>query len=393
MQARIGDRAALAAQLMNRFAARTGLISSSPRRRYLWTDAFAVCNFLDLARSTGEGYYRELALRLVDDVHHELGRFRRDDPRAPGWISGLSNAEGEAHPTQGGLRIGKPLRERAAHEDFDPDLEWERDGQYFHYLTKWMHALDETARATREPRYHCWARELATAAHHGFAYGPLEERRMAWKVSTDLSRPLVPVMGQHDPLDGFVTIAELEATATDLGVAREPSLAETAADYARMLEHASFATDDPLGLGGLLFDAVRLARANADQALVAALLEAAVIGLRHFLASPELRAPAQARLAFRELGLAIGLSAIPMLASPPLVDGLDESARAALTELSDDLPLRTEIEAFWLDSDHRKTTTWREHEDIDDVMLATSLLPRALLTNQDFLEQPTIAHA
>jgi len=121
--------------LMRQFAERTGLTSDRPTRRYLWTDAFAVCNFLGLARLTGERSYADLALRLVDQVHHVLGRYRADDTRA-GWISGLGEREGEAHPTRGGLRIGKALPERGPGEPFDQGLEWDRDGQYFHYLTK-----------------------------------------------------------------------------------------------------------------------------------------------------------------------------------------------------------------------------------------------------------------
>jgi len=39
--------------LMTNYAERTGLASEQPRRRYLWTDAFAVCNYLGLARSSG----------------------------------------------------------------------------------------------------------------------------------------------------------------------------------------------------------------------------------------------------------------------------------------------------------------------------------------------------
>src|SRR5215831_21005427 len=34
--------------LMRSFADRTGLTSGRPKARYLWTDAFAVCNFLEL---------------------------------------------------------------------------------------------------------------------------------------------------------------------------------------------------------------------------------------------------------------------------------------------------------------------------------------------------------
>src|SRR5512134_913325 len=115
--------------LMARFVERTG-----DARRYLWTDAFAVCNFIGLDQD-------ELALQMIERVHRVLGRHRTDDSRT-GWISGLADRAGEQHPTVGGLRIGKPLPERRAGEPLDDRLEWDRDGQYFHYLTKWMHALD-----------------------------------------------------------------------------------------------------------------------------------------------------------------------------------------------------------------------------------------------------------
>ena len=55
-----------AIELMTGFAERSGLSSERPQQRYLWTDAFAVCNFLGLSRMTGEKRYTELALRLVD---------------------------------------------------------------------------------------------------------------------------------------------------------------------------------------------------------------------------------------------------------------------------------------------------------------------------------------
>src|SRR5512143_3895093 len=186
-----------AVELMQRFAARTGVSAPSPPERYLWTDAFAVCTFLGLARTTGESRYTDLALRLVDQVHHVLGRHRADDRRT-GWISGLDEAQGEAHPTAGGLRIGKPLPERALDEAIDERLEWERDGQYFHYLTRWMHALDQVTRSTGQLLFHRWACELAHAAHRAFTYtAPYGAKRMYWKVSIDLSRPLVASMGQH----------------------------------------------------------------------------------------------------------------------------------------------------------------------------------------------------
>ena len=60
--------------LMNNFAERTGPASEQPRRRYLWTDAFAVCNYLGLARASGEQGYAKSALQLVNQVHYTLGR-------------------------------------------------------------------------------------------------------------------------------------------------------------------------------------------------------------------------------------------------------------------------------------------------------------------------------
>lgn len=66
----------LAQTLMADFADSTGLSGKTMPRRYLWTDAFAVCDFLGLHRQTGEARYLELAVALVDQVHHILGRHR-----------------------------------------------------------------------------------------------------------------------------------------------------------------------------------------------------------------------------------------------------------------------------------------------------------------------------
>jgi hypothetical protein len=126
-----------------------------------------VLALLSLHRATGLEVYRTDAERLASLVHRTLGRHRADDVRS-GWISGLSEHEGEQHPTAGGLRIGKPLAERAAREPLDPELEWERDGQYFHYLTKWMLALSQLALATGDATHNRHAIELARAAVRAF---------------------------------------------------------------------------------------------------------------------------------------------------------------------------------------------------------------------------------
>ena len=372
-----------AAQLMDQFAANTRADACQPPRHYLWTDAFAVCVYLGLARATGNPSWRDRALALVEEVHHTLGRHRADDHRH-GWISGLGEAEGDAHPTAGGLRIGKPLPERAPGEPIDERREWNRDGQYFHYLTRWMHALDQVARATGEARFNQWARELDAAAFRAFSYAPeppLPTRRMHWKMSIDLSRPLVASMGQHDPLDGYITTLQLRATTAAMAHS-QPDLAEESREYAAMARRGDWATDDLLGIGGLLVDAWRvqqLARqgAGVEPQLFERLLEASRSGLARYVQGGDLQLPARYRLAFRELGLAIGLHAVErMQAAAP-------GQRVQLAALAQYLPLAGDIEAFWLDPAQQRSETWIEHQDINTVMLATSLVPDGYLDLQN----------
>jgi hypothetical protein len=373
-------RVDFARELMVGFAERTGLTSERPPRRYLWTDAFAVGNLLGLARATGEARYAELAMRLIDQVHRTLGRHRGDDGRS-GWLSGLGEEEGEDHPTRAGLRIGKPLPERGADEPANPHLEWDRDGQYFHYLTRWMYALDLASRERQDRWLHRLAVELAQAAHRAFVHVPLGARRprMVWKMSIDLSRPQVASMGQHDPLDGFLTCVQIQDTGRALGAkAGEPELVEEIASFAAMIER-DLATADPLGIGGLLLDASRIhqlllrdavapvpAAASIHAGLLHHVLAAALAGLELVAVRGDLAGPASARLAFRELGLSIGLAATASRFQPV--------ARYA--------PLRRIIESFWLDPAHRQAATWTEHQDINEVMLATSLAPGGFATLQ-----------
>ena len=370
-----------AGKLMRDFAQRTGLDSDRPPRRYLWTDAFAVCNFLGLARATGEPQYKELALRLIGQVHHVLGRQRDDDPRS-GWISGLDEEEGEKHPTRGGLRIGKKMPERGESEPFDERLEWERDGQYFHYLTRWMHALDQASRATGNPGLNIQARELAATAHDAFTYSvsPAHIPRMYWKMSIDLSRPLVPSMGQHDPLDGYITAIQLRATATGLSLSNAgPDLEKAIHQYGDMISMDNLASPDPLGIGGLLADAYRVMQLTdlgkmPDGNLLEHLLTAALSGIEYYARSSELQAPAEYRLAFRELGLAIGLHAVEHMQKVVKENtAINNGARDQLGELARYVTLAEKIESFWRKAENQEAHTWLEHQDINEVMLATSL--------------------
>ncbi|MDW5562124.1 MAG: hypothetical protein SA339_02775 [Methanomassiliicoccus sp.] len=364
---------------MTKFASRTGLEpEGAGPRRYLWTDSFAVCNFLELHRLTGEDRFRRLALRLVDQVHRVLGRHRGDDGRR-GWISGLPEDEGREHPTAGGLRIGKKVSERAPGESMDPREEWDRDGQYLHYLTKWMHALARVSEVAAEPRYLRWAIELAAVAQERFAYNhPSGGRRMFWKMSIGLDRPLVLSMGQHDALDAFVTYRELQLAEEQFPEASFPDLGPAIEDATAMCRKGSWATDDPLGVGSLLIDAWR----------VASMEDGTTLGLlRHISAESAVSMaavgemdcdiPATHRLAFRELGLSIGLHAAERLDARP--GGMDEVLADEFDILRSHAPLGRRIEAFWSDLRNRDNDLWREHEDIDTVMLATSLVPDGFL--------------
>ena len=378
-------------EIMMKFARETGLSpAGSAPRRYLWTDAFAVCNFLGLYRETGREEFRDLALQLVDQVHSTLGRHRQDDPRT-GWISGLDEEQGRKHPTHGGLRIGKELNERGLHDPFDEGLEWDRDGQYYHYLTKWMHALNRVTRVTGDFTYNRWGTELTRTAHAKFIYtssfaGP---KRIHWKMSIDLSRPLVLSMGQHDPLDGFVTYNELQATAAkDPEKSTGRDLHAEILDMANICEGKSWTTDDPLGIGGLLFDAFRVAQlivsGDLDQAgLLGTLLESCLIGLDFFVKENSLKIPVGYRLAFRELGLSIGLRAAEKIRelieqkSWPLRE--KDSPHSLLKALGRYGGLRETIEKFWLEGKNREADSYIAHHDINEVMLATSLAPDGFL--------------
>ncbi|WP_345977352.1 hypothetical protein [Sulfurimonas sp. HSL3-7] len=358
--------------------------------RYLWTDAFAVCNFLELFRRTGEQRYKEEALLLVDQVHHVLGQHRSDDSRS-GWISGLENKEGELHPTIGGLRIGKKSNERKFDAPYNERLEWEQDGQYFHYLTKWMHALNLVTQVTGDFRYNRWALELAKTAHGRFTYTiPGNEKRMYWKMSIDLSYPLVPSMGQHDALDGYITYLQLVKTASeDPQTSHELHLESEIAEMAEISQAVNWATDDPLGIGGLLSDAFMLTQliiAGSMEHLsdmFPKLLAHAKSGIDLFMRTDTLKYPPHYRLAFRELGLSIGLHAIEkteQLFSEHADCFADRLLlQSQLKELNAYLPLCEIIENFWMKPENQKSSTWNEHLDINSVMLATSLDPDGYL--------------
>jgi hypothetical protein len=212
---------------------------------------------------------------------------------------------------------------------------------------------------------------------------------MVWKMSTDLSRPLVPSMGQHDALDGLITCTQLETTASLLSsTSHGPSLKQAVADFATMIQALDIRTEDPLGLGGLLSDACRVAQLMAwgafeDGTLLERLLAVAQEGLVLSLRHGEWQQPASRRLAFRELGLVIGLSTIELF-QKETDDGrrsvfANAELRARIQSLVPYVALRSAIVSFWSDAEHQQSRTWSDHRDINEVMLATSLIPEGFL--------------
>lgn len=132
------------------------------RGRYLWTDAFGVLNFITLARETSQPHYLTLAGILVETVHETLGRTRDLSARLPGAT--------DLSPLSGGLRIGK---EEASGSD--------GDGQYHHYLTLWMLALNRLSIASGQKKYNDQAVTLAKAIHPAFVYQQDAPRpQMVW---------------------------------------------------------------------------------------------------------------------------------------------------------------------------------------------------------------------
>lgn len=218
--------------------------SGGHRGRYLWTDAFGVLNFLTLHResarvpgATKDDKYLTLARRLVETVHDILGRTRDGKSRLPGAT--------DEKPLGGGLRIGK-IDERG------PD----GDGQYHHYLTIWMFALNRMSLASGDPKYNRLAVQLAKAIHPRFFINRESTRpRMVWKMAMDLSIPLVSSEGNLDPIDGYVIFRLLQAAALQMNDGKV--LDEEIGDYKRVMERKGehFVSSDPLDLGMTLWTA------------------------------------------------------------------------------------------------------------------------------------------
>jgi hypothetical protein len=119
-----------------------------------------------------------------------------------------------------------------------------------------MFALNRMAMASGDMDYNRQAVQLARAIHPKFFVGRSSARpRMVWKMSMDLSAPLVTSEGNLDPIDGFVVFRLLQATAIEAGDGEV--LTEEIADYRRVMDRKGehFVSSDPLDLGMTLWTA------------------------------------------------------------------------------------------------------------------------------------------
>ena len=360
-----------AKNLMDSFAQRTGILKNkgNPEDRYLWTDAFAVQNFFGLYHIFGEETYKEYAYKLIEMVHETLGSFHPEDSRT-GRISGLSGEEAKEKPTAGGLRIGKKRPERRGDQPINERLEWERDGQYFHYLTRWIHALLQAAIESGESGYSKWAAELLLASDK-FIYSSGLGPRMYWKMSTDLSRPLVTGMGGHDPLEGLICAVALKEAVPE----KAEDLENLRIKFYTMCQGKTWETSDSLGIGGLLLNTVKAANLEETDDLPPSskpekLLEDSINSLEEYQVLKETDYPASRRLAFRECGLSLGLRTLA---------GAKEELRSKdlpVEKIVEYLFLAKKIEEFWKKNSNQQVPTWTNHLNINAVSLAASLVAK-----------------
>lgn len=314
---------------------------SDNKSRYLWTDAFGVCNYITLYCETKDPMFLVQADILIQDVHDTLGKDRSLKTRL-----GKST---DSRPLLGGLRIGK----------IDPEGTTDGDGQYFHYLTKWMYALNKMSLAKNDPKYNDWAVDLAKVAHDGFVKGPNSDRpRMFWKMSIDLSRPHVNSEGNLDPFDGYVTYRAVQETAPD-----PTTLKDQIHTFEQMVmaKYPYYSSNDPLDLG----EALWITHFYPTEEWSKHVSNVSLNSLEHLYTRKYFNMPESRRLAFREFGTTIGVQ-------------VDPTASAAGSPWHERV---STLNDFWKD---RLYT--RDH-DITPVMFCTSLNPGVFWAKYSLLQR------
>jgi hypothetical protein len=117
--------------------------------------------------------------------------------------------------------------------------------------------------------------------------------------------------------------------------------------------------------------------------MLSTLLGSAKDGMDAFSLTDTLSHPAEYRLAFRELALAIGLQTIDkMMLMIKQHPGSFPGQQLLISQLADfslHLSLMKKIKMFWLTAINQQSNTWTDHIDINSVMLATTMGPDSYL--------------
>ena len=214
------------------------------QRRYLWTDAFGVLNFVTMAQRYPESrraVYLDAAKKLIDSVHATLGQPRSAAfPMAP-------QQDGTPWGFKG-LRIGK------LHARTSSDAGMEYDGMYWHYLDKWLFALLRYHQASADVDVLRDAVRLVKALHPSFMDKSRSGKPLGlhWKMNSDLTP--IPGLGQaypnDDALSGYLVYSLIHHASAGHDV---PSVEQECRELREVAERYVLSgvrvSPDPLGFG------------------------------------------------------------------------------------------------------------------------------------------------
>ena len=258
---------------------------------------------------------------------------------------------------------------------------WSGTGRsVFHYLTKWMHLLSGGLR-------HGQLQICSVGRRAGTEIFPSLCPQARWRLLEDEHRSLKTARpaGLHDASDGYITLLgeTQHALATIQDHPEGDDLTPAIETLSALCQHKDWTTwpcgplfdgGTPLPINWRQSTDIRLLEEEARRHGLAALL----------LASRYLDRPTAHRLAFRELGLAIGRARCR--SSPD--DQRQQLVRILLIAQDHRVPsaiwsLGEHIIGVWLPQANHQDESWRAHEDINDVMLATALIPNMVLSVGD----------
>lgn len=218
-----------------------GLCADGKQRRYLWTDAFGVLAFVSIAdlhekegNADEANKYRQAADTLIRTVHQCLGSPRSDKP-----VDAMTASE-DSPTGYVGLRIGKTSSRKVT------DYGMQYDGQYWHYVDKWLLALARAGHVADGIRI---AKSCFPAFFDTGYDGTGWNGGIRWKLSVDASAPpsLEKAAASDDTLVALIVFSILEAHRTSDDM---PSLRDEIGQLRVALKgYRPRVTDDPLGWG------------------------------------------------------------------------------------------------------------------------------------------------